>query len=94
MSVTTDALSGALLPMGTAANAQSAAAEAVVTSPLNAIIRAQVNQLGDHAKNVEGQADALAEIVNRFKLTAAISAHRTNEPTYLKHETARVLTTV
>ena len=94
MSVTTDALSGALLPMGSAANAQSAAAEAVVTSPLNAIIRAQVNQLGDHAKNIEGQADALAEIVNRFKLTAAISAHRTNEPTYLKHETARVLTTV
>ena len=91
MSVTTDALSGALLPMGTAANAQSAAAEAVVTSPLNAIIRAQVNQLGDHAKNVEGQADALAEIVNRFTLTAAISAPRTNEPASLQHHAARVL---
>jgi len=91
MSITTDALSSALLPMGNAANAQTAAAEAVVTSPLNALIQAQVTQLSDHAKNVEGQADALAEIVNRFKLTAAIAPRRTDEPASLNHQTVRVL---
>ncbi len=92
MNTTTNALSAALVPMGTSANAQSAAAEAVATSPLNAIIRAQVDQLSNHANDVEQQADALKEIVDGFTLTAADAPLRANEATYLKQQVAGVLT--
>jgi len=93
MSATTNALSAALVPMGSAANTQSAAAEAVATSPLNEIIRAQVRQISDNAKDIDLQADALQEIVDRFKLTAAGPTQRFQEPLYLTHEPARVLIT-
>jgi methyl-accepting chemotaxis protein len=93
MSTTTSALSAALVPMGSAAAAQSAAAEAVATSPLNAIIREQVNQLSDHAKEVEHQADGLQEIVDRFKLSASPALRATEAPS-LKQRDSRVLTGV